>query len=120
MNRSRRNHSPKFKARIALEALKGDATFAVLASRHSLRATRIATWRKQLPEHAGEVFENGNPAQRHKIYPYLPRDVLIERPNQVWATDITYLPMAKGFACLVAILELYSRKVLAWRVSNAT
>lgn len=59
------------------------------------------------------------PAKGHKIYPYLLRDVLIERPNQAWATDITYLPMATGFAYLVAILDLYSRKVLAWRVSNA-
>jgi putative transposase len=58
------------------------------------------------------------PAPGHKIYPYLLRDVQIERPNQVWATDITYLPMAKGFAYLVAILDIYSRKVLAWRVSN--
>ena len=62
MKRSRRNHSPNFKARIALEALKGDATLVVLASRHSLHATQIATWRKQLLEHAGEIFENGNPA----------------------------------------------------------
>ena len=59
------------------------------------------------------------PAQGHKIYPYLLRGVLIERPNQAWATDITYVPMAKGFAYLVAILDLYSRKVLAWRLSNA-
>jgi putative transposase len=59
------------------------------------------------------------PAPGHTIYPYLLRGVVIERPNQVWATDITYLPMAKGFAYLVAILDLYSRKVLAWRVSNA-
>jgi len=59
------------------------------------------------------------PAKGHKIYPYLLSNVAIERPNQVWATDITYLPMAKGFAYLVAILDLYSRKVLAWRVSNA-
>ncbi len=50
--------------------------------------------------------------------PYLLLDVVIERPNQVWATDVTYLPMAKGFAYLVAILDLYSRKVLAFRVSN--
>ena len=62
MKRSRRNHSPKFKARIALEALKEDATLAQLASRHGLHATQIAAWRKQLFEHAGEVFENGNPA----------------------------------------------------------
>ena len=59
------------------------------------------------------------PARGHKIYPYLLRNVVIERPNQVWATDITYLPMATGFVYLVAILDLYSRKVLAWRVGNA-
>jgi putative transposase len=58
------------------------------------------------------------PAQGHRIYPYLLRDVVIERPNQVWATDVTYLPMAQGFAYLVAILDLYSRRVLAFRVSN--
>ena len=59
------------------------------------------------------------PAQGHKIYPYLLANVVIERPNQVWATDITYVPMAQGFAYLVAILDLHSRKVLSFRVSNA-
>ena len=59
------------------------------------------------------------PAKGHRIYPYLLRDLAIDRPNQVWASDITYLPMAQGFAYLVAIVDLYSRKVLAWRVSNA-
>lgn len=54
----------------------------------------------------------------HKIYPYLLTDVVITRPNQVWACDITYLPMACGFAYLMAILDLYSRKVLSFRVSN--
>ena len=58
------------------------------------------------------------PHKGHRIYPYLLRDVTIERPNQAWAADITYLPMAKGFAYLVAILDLYSRKKLAFRVSN--
>jgi putative transposase len=58
------------------------------------------------------------PDKAHKIYPYLLSGVSIERPNQVWASDITYLPMARGFVFLVAILELYSRKVLAWRTSN--
>ena len=58
-------------------------------------------------------------AKGHKIYPYLLANVAIERPNQVWATDITYVPMAHGFAYLVAILDLYSRKVLSFRVSNA-
>ena len=58
-------------------------------------------------------------AEGHKIYPYLLANVAITRPNQVWATDITYVPMAHGFAYLVAILDLYSRKVLSFRVSNA-
>ena len=58
------------------------------------------------------------PDQAHKIYPYLLSEVAIERPNQVWAADITYLPMARGFVYLVAILDLYSRKVVAWRTHN--
>ena len=58
------------------------------------------------------------PAKGHRICPYLLRAVVIERPNQVWAADVTYLPMATGVAYLVAILDLYSRKVLAFRVSN--
>lgn len=61
MKRSRRNHSSKLKARIALEALRGEATLAELASRHGVHATQIAVWRKQLLEHAGEIFENGTP-----------------------------------------------------------
>lgn len=54
----------------------------------------------------------------HKKYPYLLRDVLVERPDQVWSTDITYIKMAQGFLYLVAIMDWYSRYVLAWRLSN--
>ncbi|MFC3443627.1 IS3 family transposase [Sphingobium rhizovicinum] len=57
------------------------------------------------------------PAPGHKVYPYLLRRLPIVRPNQVWATDISYIPMAKGFVYLVAIVDWFSRKVLAWRVS---
>jgi len=56
--------------------------------------------------------------QAHRVYPYLLKDVSIERPNQAWSADITYLPMARGFGYLVAIIDLYSRKVLAHRLSN--
>ena len=56
--------------------------------------------------------------QAHKRYPYLLRGLPIVRSNQVWAADITYIPMAKGFFYLVAILDWYSRKVLSWRLSN--
>jgi len=58
------------------------------------------------------------PAPGHKIYPYLLRDLVIDRPNQVWCTDITYIPLARGFLYLVAIMDWWSRKVLAWRLSN--
>lgn len=58
------------------------------------------------------------PAREGTIYPYLLEGVSIERPNQVWATDISYLPMAHGFLYLMAILDIASRKVLAWRLSN--
>lgn len=58
------------------------------------------------------------PHPEHKIYPYLLRNVAMERPNQVWSTDITYLPLARGFMYLVAIMDWHSRKVLSWRVSN--
>ena len=58
------------------------------------------------------------PAKGHKIYPYLLRGMRIDRPNQVWCADITYIPLAKGFLYLVAIMDWSSRKVLAWRLSN--
>lgn len=60
------------------------------------------------------------PGKGHKIYPYLLRDLTIDRPNQVWATDISYIPMAKGFVYVVAIMDWYSRKVLAWRGSGGS
>jgi putative transposase len=54
----------------------------------------------------------------HKIYPYLLRGMTIDRPNQVWAMDITYIPMARGFVYLAAVVDWFSRRVLAWRLSN--
>jgi len=54
---------------------------------------------------------------QHRVYPYLLRGLLIDRPNQVYAMDITYIPMARGFVYLVAVLDWYSRKVLSWKVS---
>src|SRR5438876_2564412 len=69
MKRSRRNHSSKFKARVALEALRGQVTLTELGSRHGVHPTQIAAWRKQALEHLSEVFDNGNPvledAERH-------------------------------------------------------
>jgi putative transposase len=58
------------------------------------------------------------PRPEHQIYPYLLRELVIDRPNQVWCTDITYIPMQRGFLYLVAVMDWATRKVLSWRVSN--
>lgn len=55
---------------------------------------------------------------RHPVYPYLLRGLVIDRPNQVWATDITYIPMQRGFMYLIAIMDWATRKVLSWKLSN--
>jgi putative transposase len=62
--------------------------------------------------------QTSKPAPGHKIYPYLLRGLVIERANQVWAADITYVPIGRGFLYLVAIMDWASRAVLAWRLSN--
>jgi putative transposase len=56
--------------------------------------------------------------EEHPVYPYLLRGLTIKRPNQVWAADITYIPLARGFAYLVAVMDWHSRRVLSWRLSN--
>jgi putative transposase len=66
------------------------------------------------------IYQKPNTIQRHpdhKVYPYLLRGLVIDRPNQVWCADITYIPMAKGFVYLVAVMDWFSRRVLAWRLS---
>ena len=57
-------------------------------------------------------------APGHRIWPYLLRDLVVERPDQAWCADITYIPMRRGFLCLVAVMDWATRRVLAWRVSN--
>lgn len=59
------------------------------------------------------------PHPEHKVYPYLLKGLDIQAPNQVWCSDITYIPMRKGFLYLVAVMDWYSRKVLSWRLSNS-
>jgi len=66
------------------------------------------------------IYQKPNTSRRqpeHKVYPYLLRGLSIERPNQVWCADITYIPMAHGFVYLVAVMDWFSRRVLAWRLS---
>nr|WP_233488255.1 IS3 family transposase [Shimia thalassica] len=68
------------------------------------------------------IYQEPNTSKKHpqhKIWPYLLRNVVVDRPNQVWCADISYIPMRRGFLYLVAIMDWYSRKVLAWRLSNS-
>ncbi len=66
----------------------------------------------------GPKPNTSKPAPGHRIYPYLLRDLKIERPNHVWCADITYLPIGRGFLYLVAVMDWSSRAVLSWRLSN--
>jgi len=78
----------------------------------------VATLMKRMGIEA--VYRRPNtskPAPGHKIYPYLLRGVKVGRANQAWATDITYIPMARGFVYLAAVVDWFSRRVLSWRVS---
>lgn len=79
---------------------------------------------RSLLRHMGifAIYPKPNLSKRcfaHKIYPYLLKGVVIERPNQVWSTDITYIRLARGFAYLVAVIDWFSRYVLSWRLSNS-
>jgi putative transposase len=62
--------------------------------------------------------KTSEPHPEHRIYPYLLKDLVIDRPNQVWCSDITFIPVQRGFLYLVAIMDWYTRRVLAWRLSN--
>jgi len=98
----------------------GSRMLRALLAREKIKVGRrhVATLMKKMGIEA--LYRRPNtskPEPGHKIYPYLLRDVAVTRPNQVWATDITYIPMAHGFAYLVAIVDWFSRRVLAWRLS---
>ena len=64
-------------------------------------------------------MRGGKKHPHHKVWPYLLKGLAISRPNQVWCVDISYIPMRRGFLYLVAIMDWFSRKVLAWRLSNS-
>jgi transposase InsO family protein len=123
-----------------MEVSAGDLAIMALIDRHYLArpyygSRRMAAWlatqghrvnRKRVQRlmrllGLAAIYQRPNtskPAAAHKIYPYLLRGLAIERVNQVWCSDVTYIPMAKGFVYLVVIMDWVSRAVLAWRVSN--
>ena len=86
---------------------------------HAVGRRRVARLMKRMGIEA--LYRRRNTSRRHaghRVYPYLLRDLRVERPNQVWAADITYIPMRRGFVYLVAVMDWVSRRVLAWRLSN--
>jgi putative transposase len=87
---------------------------------HRINRKRVQRLMRQMGIAAlGPKPRTTKPAPGHKIFPYLLRGVAIDRPNQVWAADITYVPIGRGFFYLVAIMDWASRAVLAWRLSNS-
>ena len=88
------------------------------AEGHKVGRLHVRTLMKRMGIEA--IYRRPNtskPAPGHKIYPYLLRKLAVTRPDQVWAMDITYVPMARGFVYLAAVVDWFSRKVLAWRLS---
>lgn len=86
---------------------------------HVVNRKRVKRLMRRMGIHALYPKPNTSRANHaHKVYPYLLRDLNIGRANQVWCTDITYIPMRKGFLYLVAVMDWHSRKVLSWRLSN--
>ena len=102
---------PFFGSRMMVRTLKGEG---IAVNRK--RVQRLM--RLMGLESAAPKPNTSKPAPEHAVYPYLPPNTTVSRIDQVWAADITYIPMAHGFVYLVAIIDWYSRRVLAWRLSN--
>src|SRR5271168_4271836 len=81
------------------------------------RARVITMMRRMAIEAIYRRPNTSKPALGHKIYPYLLRNLVVDRPNQVWAMDITYIPMKRGFVYLAAVVDWFTRRVLSWRLS---
>jgi putative transposase len=94
-------------------------TAMLRAEGHAVNRKRVQRLMRRIGIAAlGPKPRTSKPAPGHKIFPYLLRGLAIERPNQVWCADITYIPIGRGFLYLVAIMDWASRAVLAWRLSN--
>ena len=96
-----------------------DAARHAAAGRPRIGRKHVGTLMKRMGIEA--LYRKPNTSRRHPahaVYPYLLRDMKINRPNQVWAADITYIPMKRGFVYLFAVMDWASRRVLSWRLSN--
>jgi transposase InsO family protein len=121
MASSPKKYSSDFKVKVVLEAVKGQKTLNEISSEYGVHTTQITQWKKQVLDELPQIYPQprlslaGVPSVR---YPYLLRGVSIERINQVWSCDITYIRLARGFVYLVAIIDWFSRFVLAWELST--
>src|SRR5258705_36337 len=133
--RARRNHTPAFKAKVAVAAAdlaimpRLDRLHLEFPGSRMLRGLLAAEGSKIGRRHVKTLMRRmgiealyrrprtTKPEPGHKIYPYLLRGMEITRPNQVWAMDITYIPMARGFVYLAVVLDWATRRVLSWRLS---
>lgn len=112
--------------RIIDEEFTEDPTYGSRTMRYVLRRKGYVVSRKRIQRLMRKMGlraiyrtpKTSIPNLEHKVYPYLLRGLTIDRPNQVWCTDITYIPMRRGFLYLVAIMDWHSRKILSWRLSN--
>ena len=98
----------------------GSRRMAEVLRREGLVANRKRVRRLMRVMGLEAIYQKPNTSRKHpghKVYPYLLRGLTIDRPNQVWCADITYIPMAKGFVYLAVVLDWFSRRVLSWRVS---
>jgi putative transposase len=94
-------------------------TLELRAEGHEINRKRVQRLMRQMGiESVAPKPDTSRPAPEHPVYPYLLKKLEITGPDHVWATDITYIPMARGFGYLVAIIDWYSRRVLSWRLSN--
>jgi putative transposase len=114
----RKSYCAQFKFQVALGRAEGIKTISELAAEHSVHPNQISQWKRQLLEDVPSVPRTTVPEKEHKIYPYLLRDLEIRHPNHVWAADISYIRMHQGFMYLVAIMDWFSRYVIAWKLSN--
>ena len=102
---------PSYGSRLITETLKGSGW--VVNRKRVQRLMRLMNIAGVAPKR-----NTSKPAPDHRVFPYLLRNVAILRPDQVWSTDITYVPMRGGFVYLTAVIDWYSRYVLSWRLSN--
>jgi len=136
--KKRKTYDDQFKARVAREAVKGEKTISEIATQFDVHPNQIMKWKRQLLENVGGVFSRkrgpeveemkelidklnkkiGEQDKDHQIYPYLLREVEIDRPNKGWAADITYIRLKRGFVHLVAVMDVFSRYIISWRLAN--